>query len=45
MGKAPISGGGTATTEVVDYTYGTDAADILESLLPLVEYWSQNQCD
>jgi hypothetical protein len=28
MGKAPISGGGTATTEVVDYTYGgTDAAD------------------
>jgi len=28
MGKAPISGGGTATTEVVDFTYGgTDAAD------------------
>lgn len=28
MGKAPLSGGGTATTEVVDFTYGgTDAAD------------------
>lgn len=28
MGKAPISGGGTATTEVVDYTYGgTSATD------------------
>jgi hypothetical protein len=28
MGKAPISGGGTATTEVVDFKYGgTDAAD------------------
>lgn len=28
MGKAPISGGGTATTEVVSFTYGgTDAAD------------------
>ncbi len=28
MGKAPISGGGTATTEVVNFTYGgTDAAD------------------
>ncbi|TDD99281.1 hypothetical protein [Flavobacterium cellulosilyticum] len=28
MGKAPISGGGTATTEVVDFTYGgTDPAD------------------
>jgi hypothetical protein len=28
IGKAPISGGGTATTEVVDFTYGgTDAAD------------------
>ena len=28
MGNAPISGGGTATTEVVDYTYGgTSATD------------------
>ena len=28
MGNAPISGGGTATTEVVDYTYGgTNATD------------------
>jgi hypothetical protein len=28
IGKAPISGGGTATTEVVDFTYGgTDPAD------------------
>jgi len=28
IGKAPISGGGTATTEVVDLTYGgTDASD------------------
>jgi hypothetical protein len=28
MGKAPISGGGTATTEVVDFKYGgTDPAD------------------
>jgi hypothetical protein len=28
MGKAPLSGGGTATTEVVDFTYGgTDTAD------------------
>jgi hypothetical protein len=28
IGKAPISGGGTATTEVVNFTYGgTDAAD------------------
>ncbi len=27
MGKAPISGGGTSTTEVVSYTYGGTVAD------------------